>query len=251
MSFKVLHPSEPLSPTGPWSVQSTGKLTKGDTQLDLLLYNKTTGGLVIDSLKNGKVVKETIALGTGNLSLGKPGKFHDLDGDTKPEAFWINSAGKISISRLDLDAKTATLAPDSETKLAHLLPGWTVAAIDEFQTTPKNNNLKPSFKLTTANLTIGANRAVNQQISIDFIPGLGDATRMLLGYYITVVSGSQLIKPKTALMIDNTGRLSITTVDGAASGQIVLSITVKDSGTDYNISDARILTIDVLPSATT
>jgi Domain of unknown function (DUF4347)/Bacterial Ig domain len=250
----VLQSSAPLGtlvPTGPWSVQSTGQLTKGDTQIDLLLYNKTTGGLVIDSLKNGKVLQETIALGTGNLSLGKPGKFYDLDGDTKTEGFWINSAGKISISRLDLDPKTVTLAPDSETKLTHLLPGWTVAAIDEFQTTPKNNNLKPNFNLTTSNLKTGTNRTVNEQISIDFTPGLGDASRMPLGYYITVVSGSELIKPKTALMIDNTGRLSITMVDGAASGKIVLSITVKDSGTDHNLSDAKILTIEVLPPATT
>ncbi len=238
-----------LATTGPWMVQSTGQLTKGDTQLDLLLYNKTTGGLAIDTLKNGKVLQETIALGTGNPSLGKPGKLNDLNGDGKTEAFWINSTGKLNITQLDLDAKTAVVAADAETKLTALLPGWTVAAIDEFQITPKTNNLKPRFTLTTPNLTTQASRTVSQQISIDFAPGLDDPTRMLLGYYITVVSRSQLIKPKTALMIDNNGRLNITTADGVGSGQIVLSITVRDSGTENNISDAKILTIDVLPPA--
>ncbi len=237
-----------LAPTGPWIVQSTGQLTKPDTQLDLLLYNKTTGGLVIDTLKNGQVLQETIALGTGNLNLGKPGKFNDLDGDGKTEAVWVNSTGKVNISRLDTDARTNTVALDTETKLTTLLPGWTVAAIDEFQTLAKTSNTKPTFKLITPVLKTTFNRTIVQQIVTDFNPGLGDGTQTLLRYNVSVLSGSGFIQPNAPLTLDNTGKLTLRTTSANTSGQIVLQITATDSGTGDNTSLAQTVTIDVSPT---
>ncbi len=235
-----------LAPTGPWSVVSAGPMTPGNPQANLLLHNKTTGILAIDTLKDGQVLKETINIGMGDPSLGKPMKLNDFDGDNKTEVIWGSTAGKLNISRLDYDAKTAVIAPDTETNLTTLLPGWTIAAIDEFQTAPKTFNDKPNFDLVAPDIRTKANRTFTQQITKGFNPGPGEGSQTLVGYNVTIVSGADLLKAGTTPTIDNTGKLTLsTTTDNTKTGQIVLSITATDSGTDNNVSEVKTLTIDV------